>query len=36
MSFAIMRATVLCLRGSRTKWRTFDMMGDAALSYIMS
>ena len=25
LSFAILRATVLCLRGSRTKWRSIGL-----------
>ena len=35
LSFAIIRATILCLRGSRTKWRPVDMLDGSPLNLIM-
>ena len=36
ITFAIIRASVLCLRGSRTKWRSMEMADGSPLSLIMS
>ena len=35
LSFAILRASILCLRGSRTKWRSVDYMDGAPIPKIM-
>uniref|UniRef100_A0A1X7SKP0 Reverse transcriptase domain-containing protein n=1 Tax=Amphimedon queenslandica TaxID=400682 RepID=A0A1X7SKP0_AMPQE len=34
--FAIIRATILCLRGSRTKWRSVNISDGSPLDFIMS
>ena len=31
LSFAILRATLLCVRGSRTKWRSLGIVDGASL-----
>ena len=36
LTFSILRASILCLRGSRTKWRSVNMIDGAPLSLIMS
>ena len=36
LTFAIIRASLLCLRGSRTKWRSIDTCDGAPLDLIMS
>ena len=35
IQFAVLRAAILCLRGSRTKWRTLDMSDGSPLDLIM-
>lgn len=35
LSFAILRATMLCVRGSRTKWRSLGIIDGASLSLTM-
>ena len=35
LSFSILRATVLCLRGSRTKWRSINVVDGSPLTLIM-
>jgi len=32
LSFAILRATMLCVRGSRTKWRSLGLLDGASMS----
>uniref|UniRef100_A0A1X7VX53 Uncharacterized protein n=1 Tax=Amphimedon queenslandica TaxID=400682 RepID=A0A1X7VX53_AMPQE len=34
--FAIIRATILCLKGSRTKWRSVNISDGSPLDFIMS
>ena len=34
ISFAILRVTLLCVRGSRTKWRSLGISDDASLPII--
>ena len=34
LSFAILRATLLCVRGSHTKWRSLGIVDHASLSII--
>ena len=36
LTFAILRATILCLRGSRTKWRSINITDGSSLDLIMS
>jgi hypothetical protein len=36
LTFSILRASIICLRGSRTKWRTINMANGSPLSLIMS
>ena len=36
LSFSILRATILCLRGSRTKWRSIDIVDSSPITLIMS
>lgn len=36
LSFAVIRATILCLRGSRTKWRSVHMFDGSPLNLIMN
>ena len=36
LTFSILRATILCLRGSRTKWRSVDVIDGSPLELIMS
>ena len=36
ISFAIVRASILCLRGSRTKWRSVSMFDGSSLNLIMN
>ena len=36
LTFSILRATILCLRGSRTKWRPVDLVDGTSLNLIMS
>ena len=36
LSFAIIRATILCLRGSRTKWRAVNLLDSSPLDLIMN
>ena len=36
LTFAILRATILCLRGSRTKWRSINVIDGTPLNLIMS
>ena len=36
LSFAVLRATILCLRGSRTKWRSISVTDGSPLNLIMS
>ena len=36
LSFSILRATILCLRGSRTKWRSINIVNASSLTLIMS
>jgi hypothetical protein len=36
LSFAILRASILCLRGSRTKWRSVSICDGSPLNLIMS
>ena len=35
LSFAILRATILCLRGSRTKWRCLGLEDGAPVAWLM-
>ena len=35
LSFAILRATIVCLRGSRTKWRSVNVVDGSPLDVIM-
>ena len=35
LTFAILRATILCLRGSRTKWRSITVVDGSPLDLIM-
>ena len=34
LSFAILRATLLCVRGSRTKWRSLGVVDGASLPIV--
>ena len=36
LTFSMLRACILCFRGSHTKWRTIDMVDGSPLSLIMS
>ena len=36
ITFSILRASILCLRGSRTKWRSVNMIDGSPLSLMMS
>ena len=36
LTFSILRATILCLRGSRTKWQSVDVIDGSPLELIMS
>ena len=36
LSFAVLRASILCLRGSRTKWRSVEHFDGAPLALIMT
>uniref|UniRef100_A0A1X7TLJ3 Uncharacterized protein n=1 Tax=Amphimedon queenslandica TaxID=400682 RepID=A0A1X7TLJ3_AMPQE len=36
LTFAILRATILCLRGSRTKWRSINIADGSPLNLIMT
>ena len=35
LTFAVIRATILCLRGSHTKWQSIDIVDGSPLDYIM-
>ena len=35
LGFAILRSTILCLRGSRSKWRSLGMEDGAPLRLVM-
>uniref|UniRef100_A0A1X7SXM5 Uncharacterized protein n=1 Tax=Amphimedon queenslandica TaxID=400682 RepID=A0A1X7SXM5_AMPQE len=35
LSFAIIRASILCLRGARSKWRSINTPDGATLDYML-